>query len=122
MMGAGAADGVAESVKWHYHTDFSSTFPDANPHYWNPDLSYKNKYANGNPADGSAFFGATTFLAWTTDGYHLMRSARNALITTTILIYPKQKMKWYHYAIRAAVLTCSYALGFHLSYTLIIKQ
>src|SRR6056297_3018357 len=77
---AGSFDGVAESVKWHYHDQFSNTFPNNNPEYWDPDVSWRNKYENGIKEDGPAYFGSTTFLAWTTDGYHLMRSARNIMV------------------------------------------
>ena len=118
---AGAADGTAESVKWHYHEQFSTTVPGNDPDYWNPDISWKNKYRDGTPESGPAYFGSTTFLAWTTDGYHLMRTTRNLMVTTAILLAPKQKQKWHSYLIKAAMYTLSYQLGFHLTYTFIFK-
>jgi hypothetical protein len=41
-----------------------------NQQYWNPVLSCRNKYKNGNKEEGPKFFGSTTFLVWTTDAWH----------------------------------------------------
>lgn len=74
MFVSGAADGLNQNLIWHYHRDFKATFPDANDRYWNPHSSYQNKYKNGDPSQGARFPGSTTYLAWTTDGFHLSKT------------------------------------------------
>jgi hypothetical protein len=42
--------------------------------YWLKSLSSDNKYKNGDPRQGPAFFLSTTALVFLTDGWHLMQS------------------------------------------------
>ena len=116
----GVFDGTAESLKWHY-SSFQTRFPKANPNYWNPEISWTNKYKNGNPADGVKYFGSTTFLTFTTDGYHLMRTGRNAAFMTSLVLYRREKKKWYKYVLDAAAHLFAYQVGFHLTYSAVLK-
>jgi hypothetical protein len=118
---AGALEGQAETLKWA-PDQFQKRFPGANMNYWNPELSWSNKYKNGNPSKGAAYFGSTTFLAWTTDGYHLTRSMKNVISLTGILITVDMKgQKWYVYLIKSALYSVAYASGFHITYSLIYE-
>lgn len=117
---AGAFEGSAETVKWHYD-EFEARFPEANEEYFNPEISWRNKYANGTPESGEKHFGSTTFLAWSTDYYHLARTSRNAFVLAGILITPKQKMNWKGYVLKALCYSISYQAGFHLTYSLIFR-
>lgn len=119
MFLAGAANGVAEDLQFHYG-EFENTFPNANPEFWNPDLSWRNKYLNGDPGQGPAYFGSTTFLASTTDGYHAAVAARTFLLTTTICISPERR-GWKPFLKRTLLYTASYAAGFELMYAGIIR-
>lgn len=66
----GTARGVNQ-VQTHKYNAFKARHPKANDNYCNPSLSYKRKYKNGDPAQGPAYFGSTTFLVATTDLWHL---------------------------------------------------
>lgn len=120
MFAAGSMEGTAETLKWHYD-QFESVFRDANSEYWNPKVSWRNKYKNQDPTQGPAYFGSTTFLAWTTDAYHLMRTGRNLMFATTLFIMPKCEFDWRRMLLRVAVYTLSYQAGFHLTYTVIFE-
>lgn len=41
--------------------------------WWNPNISWKNKYKNNDPTQGPKFFGSTTFLVWLTDAWHFSK-------------------------------------------------
>jgi len=41
--------------------------------WFNPKISWKNKYKNNDPKQGAKFFGSTTFLVWTTDAWHFFQ-------------------------------------------------
>lgn len=46
-----------------------------NQNFWNPVLSYKNKWKDGISGGKPRFFGSTTFLVFLTDGWHLLKTA-----------------------------------------------
>jgi hypothetical protein len=115
---AGALEGQAETLKWHPH-EFQKRFPGADMNWWNPELSWPNKYRNGDPQQGPAYFGSTTFLACSTDGYHMSRSTKNVIGLTGIILTPDIKgQRWYIYLIKAAMYSVAYTAGFHVTYTL----
>lgn len=96
-----------------------STFA-GRPLFWNPRESWRNKYRDGDPAKGPRFPGATTWLVWLTDGWHLLKSARLLLIKAAMIlcIYISQwplSLLWVAGAF--LVLTLAHAAGFHLAYT-----
>jgi len=102
MFMAGAADGLNQVVSWKYHA-FKKVFPGVNNIFWSPQLSYKNKYKNHDPAQGEKFFGSTTFLVWTTDAYHSTRFAEHLFMVGTVAVkLTQQKRKWYYYLAEAA--------------------
>ena len=120
--GAGMCEGGAETLKFHFYK-VRQKYPNVNEHYWNPDVSWTNKYKNGDPLYGPKYFGSTTFLAWTTDGYHLLRTQRNALFGSTLVLKLSlsEKKKWYWYVVDAAAHSLAYQAGFHTTYSLMFK-
>ena len=75
----GMADGLNETIVWHYPR-FKAVFPNANDQYWDAHKSWKNKYENPH-------FGKTTFLIWTTDGYHMTRMVDNVFTITLMPMF-----------------------------------
>lgn len=106
---AGAFDGIADGLDHHF---------DKQDYFWNPDLSSNNKYKNRDPKQGRSFPGSTTWLVWTTDGWHLMRMGRN-LFTTGAIVFSiaGEKKKWYWYIVQAAAYSLINRIGFHISYS-----
>ena len=118
---SGASSGLHETILHHY-PQFKSKFPEANDQYWNPDISWKNKYANGNNADGPKFPGSTTVFVFTTDAYHFTNSIhRWTLFSAGLTIGIGEKRPWWHYAIDTAVSFVSYSIGFHAVYSVYFK-
>lgn len=116
----GAFEGTAETLKFHYYK-FEKHFPNANDNYWDSNKSWLNKYQNNQYGQGQKYFGSTTFLAWTTDGYHLMRTARNASFMAAIVLKKHKKQKWYWYLAEGAGHLLAYQAGFHLTYSVIYR-
>lgn len=119
MFVAGALNGVNQDLLFHYH-EFQNTFPNANPEFWDPDISWRNKYENGDPAQGEAFPGSSTIFVAATDGYHATVAGRNLMITTSICLSPKTK-GWKPFVKRTLLYSLSYGLGFELVYGKLIK-
>lgn len=117
---AGSFEGTAESLKFQY-ADFKRMFPNAREQYWNPTLSWRNKYRDGRPELGPKFFGSTSMFVWTTDGYHSMRFGRNISLVTTLALHKNKGKKLKHYLIDAALHTTAYQLGFFATYDLMFN-
>lgn len=118
---SGAADGTAETLRDHYH-EFKITFPNANDQFWNPSISWKNKYRNGDYTQGPKFPLSTTALVWVTDGFHLMRFSKNTLMVTTIALNVRGKKKFKHHLLNVAIHTASYHAGFNVFHRFVFRD
>lgn len=130
MFLSGMLDGTIESINYHYDNGFKPQAADANDQFWNPELSWKNKYKNGDPSQGPKFFGSTSAFVFTTDAYHALRTSRNVLNTFTLVYYMNGrgsekkpfKKKWKKIAMDALVLTAIRSIGFYTTYNMLFKQ
>ena len=114
---SGTTNGLNQTISHHY-SSFKTVFPKANDRYWNPEYSWMNKYKGGDQHAGPKYFGSTTFLAWTTDAYHLTNTvSRATLFSAGVSIGIGEKRPWWHYAIDVGVSFVSYSAGFHLVYS-----
>lgn len=112
---AGSSWGVHETVV-HHPNRIPAHW---NQQYWNADLSWRNKYKNGSPAQGEAFPGSTTVLVWTTDAKHLFATTnRQTMLMTGMVIGIGCKRPWWHYAIDLGVSALAFGVGFHGTYSL----
>ena len=119
LLASGMADGLAEASKFHPN---GVTEVLGNPQFWDNSLSWRNKYRNGDPAQGAKFPLSTTALAWTTDGYHLSRMIRNTTMIIGLTITLNEPLrKWYYYIIEGVIYYIVYTTGFNLSYDIIFK-
>lgn len=113
------ADGLAEACKFHPN-GVTEVF--GNPQFWDNSLSWRNKYRNGDPAQGAKFPLSTTALSWTTDGYHLSRMIRNSTVIAAVTIRIDEPARaWYYYIVEAAIYYLTYQLGFTITYDIIFK-
>jgi hypothetical protein len=67
---AGMAKGFNETLQFHWK-EFHRQFPNANPQWFNPSISWRNKYKNGDAEQGPKSFLSTSLLIMFTDQYHL---------------------------------------------------
>ena len=111
---AGACDGFNEVIKFDYQS-FEKTFPDARNQFWNPSVSWRNKWKNGNPDEGRKFPGSTTIFVWTTDGYHLTRTLTKAFVCGAVTVkICGDKQKWWMYGIDFISHSVAYSIGFNV--------
>jgi hypothetical protein len=124
---SGGCDAVNQTI-WHHKNKFRGWFPNANPQYWDPALSWRNKYefdAEGNIA-GPAFPGSTNVLAWATDLNHATRTGKRwtGIVSLTWIIggdrkhYKEQgkKKPFKHYVFDVGIYSGSETLFFNLFY------
>ena len=123
MFFAAACKGICDSLQFHYDTSFAAEYE--NEQFWNPQVSYKNKWEGGMKANGERFPGSSTVFVWTTDAWHLFQTVQYALIrlaVTLLLVLPfsitREPRLWHSVAVYAALWVVQ-AAGFHLFYTLL---
>lgn len=118
---AGMLNGVNQDLQFHYW-EFARTFPRANENFWNPAISWKNKHEwRDGVIVGEKFPLSRSLFVFTTDGKHITDTGGRLLTTASIIFSYNKKKNWKHYLLDAAILTVVRNLGFHLTYSLIVK-
>lgn len=122
---SGIADAVMDTIKDHYSVSIFSRF---NEKYWNPSISWKNKYVNGKPENGfikvNIFgFKINKHVAFT-DAWHLFKSIREVLIGLSITsgVYFGTQIGLFYTALFLIVLGCVRNICFSLFYDKILKN
>ena len=68
----GICNSVMDTITYHYATSIFATL--SNQQWWDPQLSWTNKWKNGDPEQGEAWLGSSTVFVWVTDAWHLFKS------------------------------------------------
>ena len=119
LLAGHACKGVCDTLQFHYQESYFAGLD--NDRFWDPDESWRNKWADGEKANGERFPGSSTVFVATTDAWHLFQALQYALIriALTILVvgYVIRRRIWWMY------LACYFAIwliqagGFHLGYS-----
>lgn len=72
LIAAAISDAAMDTIEFHFERSIFSGLKKWD-NWFNPAVSWKNKYKNHDPLQGPAFFGSTTFLIWTTDAWHFFQ-------------------------------------------------
>jgi hypothetical protein len=113
---AGASKGFNETLTFHW-TSFHKKFSNADPHWFNPKVSWKNKYKDADPGKGARFPFSTSLLIMTTDQYHLNNFINRSAWTAAIIITIGEKKKSFKYYLKDFLYhTICQQIGFALAY------
>ncbi len=113
---AGAAKGFNETLQFHWKA-FRHKYPGANPKWFNPAISWKNKYQNNNPIAGAKFPLSTSLLVMVTDQYHLNNFINRVSWGTALVIKVGEKKKPIkQYLLDLLYYTACHQAGFALTY------
>lgn len=114
---SGACYGVTQAILFHY-SSIEAKF-NLNPLFWDERVAWKNKYKPD--LKTPRFFGSTTFLAFTTSGFHLFSTLwRTALVVIVYAALFDAGYGWWGVII-GETMRVVWAGGFHLTYSLILK-
>ena len=81
---ASVSNALMDVLSYRYER---SIFANAkNQQFYNPAISWKNKYLNHDPEQGKAFVGSTTFLVGFTDAWHLAKTIMLLCFISAIVI------------------------------------
>jgi hypothetical protein len=127
---SGMLDGTIESISYHYDNGFKKRFSKVNDQFWNPSISWTNKYKNNNPSLGPKFMGSADIFVCTTDAYHMLRTTKRAIDGFTLAYYVNQTCtektqtkgkKWKRVAKDFLIITAIRCVGFSLTYSVLFK-
>ncbi len=71
---ASVAKAVMDKVNFHFERSIFNNPEKFNPLFWNPVISWKNKWRDGNSEKGEKFLFSSTILVFTTDAWHRFQS------------------------------------------------
>lgn len=121
---AGLADGTRDVLSFRYA---QSVFPQGadeqlmggGPQYWNPAMSWRNKWENGDPAQGEAFPLASGALVWLTDGWHLMQFIMLTAFQLAIAlpVIRLLRLRWWWVLIALVPLKLAFSVGFAVMFS-----
>jgi hypothetical protein len=80
---SGISKGIQDQLMFHWGKGWTSKL---NPLFWNPAVSWKNKYKNGDPEQGEKFWGSTTIFVGFTDAWHLFANLRENANRLAIIV------------------------------------
>lgn len=113
---SGSAWGLHEKTMHHW-PEFHRRFPRANPKFWNPSESWKNKYVNW-PEDQTRRRVPVFF----TDAKHLLASTTQvAAFSAGACITLGDRRPWWHYVIDAGISFGAYSAGNYLTFNLLYR-
>jgi hypothetical protein len=114
---SGAADGVRDTISFHYN----QTGLSKDNLFWNPDISWRNKWKDGDKEQGERFPGSSTVFVWATDAWHLFQTIMLALFRVAMLMVASMfiRLKWWAWGLWFIAISAVWSSGFHLVYTLI---
>ena len=70
------------TLQFHYESSIFSTLPQK---WWNPEISWKNKWLDGVESKGEAFWGSSRWFVFITDAFHFFQSIFLWCITFAII-------------------------------------
>lgn len=113
---AGSAKGFNETLQFNYKI-FEKTFPGANNQWFDPKVSWRNKYEGGNPDNGPRSFLSTSVFVMFTDQYHLNNFIHKSALTSALVIkIGEGKKPLKHYLFDLLYYTVCYQAGFAATY------
>ncbi len=86
----GVCDGISEELLHHY-PKVKEKFPNIKDKFFNPEISWHNKYKNGDEKQGEAYLGSTTLLIAGTDAYHALRAFKQTMWLGGLITFQKGK-------------------------------
>jgi hypothetical protein len=128
---AGMANGVMDTLQFHYAGSPFERMSEQAQRYWNPRISWENKYARNEEGKllqptRPSFPGSTTVFSFLTDGWHLMKFLYQGLLRLAIVLAACAALRtwilrvpWWAALIAWIALAAIQAAGFHITYTII---
>lgn len=122
---AGIGKAIMDTLQFHFST---SVFKHLDKNYWwNPAISWKNKWKNHDPKQGEAFPGSSTIFVFVTDAWHFFQFIFLRFFFACIILFMIYGglvifgLMWVDWIIQYVGLSVIFGLTFTLFYSKILK-
>lgn len=130
MILAGVCKAVMDTLQFHFHESVFTHKQDGvvgllKDRFWNPEMSWINKYKDGDKSKGEKFFGSSTVFVAFTDGWHLFGMLNHFLIVAAIVLYSPItpiKIKVLSILVDFLIIKITHQSVFHAFYTWIFRK
>lgn len=116
---AGMSEGVMDTLQFHYSNSHFYNFK--NKSFWDPSISWQNKYKNNDPLDGPKFLFSTNLLVGITDGWHLFKLLRTFFIFAGVFFIFMDCQTPFHCLIDVMIARIIFGVSFSLSYDYLFR-
>lgn len=120
---AGLADGTRDVLSFRYSRSIfprgdGETLLGAGAQFWNPDISWRNKWKDGDPDQGERFPLSSTALVFLTDGWHLLQFLMLTFFQLAIAmpVVMLLRLRWWWVLIAVVPLKLAFSAGFTLMF------
>lgn len=100
---------IMDELDFHYDRIFGKLIPEQWQSWWNPSLSWHNKYIEGSKILTMIF---STILVWTTDAWHFFKTVFLSCIIFIVLLFENCHLIWWQYIIEFIVLRLVWGILF----------
>ena len=77
---------IADKLLFHFHTSIFSNIPIKYHNFWDPSVSWKNKWKNNDKSQGERFIGSSTIFVMFTDMWHLLKFIQYNILTIIMVL------------------------------------
>jgi hypothetical protein len=118
---SGVSEAIMDKIQFHWSKTIFAINPDKyKPLFWNPKLSWKNKYKDAETLEPK-FKGSTTIFVFTTDAWHLFKFLKNTSIFLALFFTSLLCKDFLFIAVFVALLRIIYGRAFVLFYNKLLE-
>jgi len=118
MIISGASEAVMDKTQFHYKKSIFSNSK-LTPNFWNPKISWKNKWKGGKKENGEKFFLSSSLFVSITDAWHLFKMIRTLSLSISIFLsFILLNYIDYPYLITELIMLISLRIIYGISFTL----
>ncbi len=114
VIAAAVCEGVMDTLQFHYMRSVFHQF--SNKTFWDPTISWRNKYRDGDPAAGPRFPGSITVFVGLTDAWHLFKLLRNVFVCLAVFLLLSAFISVYWSMLYVVLYRVVYGFIFTVSY------
>ena len=116
---ASICEAVMDTLQFHYISSIFKNFE--NNIFWDPEVSWRNKYKDGDPKKGPKFLFSDTLFVGITDAWHLFKLFRNLFIFLGVFFLLLQFTTFWISVIVTIALRLFFGFGFTVFYEMLKK-
>lgn len=116
---SGFFEAIMDITQFHYH---KSIFSEMNPIFWNPEISWKNKYLSQEPSLGPKFIGSTSLFVGITDGWHLSKLIRTFLLFLGFFMLILANLSLFNSILSIIISRTAFGLMFTAAFNKILRK